>query len=205
MDENKNKKKHITLGFLTSWILGTLFLLVGVMCFLNTKEYTVGFGLSCLFIGSILLPPIRNFVHQKTGQSMSSGLRIVLVIISFGVASSFLPETEELLGIDDFTEIISSQIPNAIAATTKHNLDILGYIKNDIINRCKIDMGEYGSMIVKGCVDQDIKAYKALQKYSEKYSGLIARCKIDMMDYGWMIMKSCIDQDIKAQKALDDY
>ncbi|MBK8814059.1 MAG: toxin-antitoxin system YwqK family antitoxin [Methylococcaceae bacterium] len=35
----------------------------------------------------------------------------------------------------------------------------------EIIQRCRSSMGEYGSAMVKACVDQDIEAEKALRKY----------------------------------------
>jgi antitoxin component YwqK of YwqJK toxin-antitoxin module len=35
----------------------------------------------------------------------------------------------------------------------------------EIISRCRKQMGEYGAAMVKACVDQDIEAEKALQKY----------------------------------------
>lgn len=35
----------------------------------------------------------------------------------------------------------------------------------EIISRCRTQMGKYGAAMVKACVDQDIEAEKALQKY----------------------------------------
>ena len=40
-----------------------------------------------------------------------------------------------------------------------------GDIKSEIINRWRNDMGEYGAMMVKACVDQDVEAGDALDRY----------------------------------------
>jgi len=38
-------------------------------------------------------------------------------------------------------------------------------VMQEIINRCRTQMGEYGAAMVKACIDQDIEAEKALLKY----------------------------------------
>lgn len=38
-------------------------------------------------------------------------------------------------------------------------------LTQEIIKRCRSQMGEYGSTMVKACVDQDIEAEKALNRY----------------------------------------
>jgi len=66
-------------------------------------------------------------------------------------------------------------------------------------------MGTYGSSLVKACVDQDIKAIVALNKYPSKYNPSIDRCMGQMRDYGYSLVKACVDQDIEAEKALSHY
>ena len=78
-------------------------------------------------------------------------------------------------------------------------------VKQEIIQRCRSQMGEHGAAIVKACVDQDIKALVALNKYPEKYKSIIGRCLGQMKEYGYAIVKACADQDIKAEKALSNY
>ena len=80
-------------------------------------------------------------------------------------------------------------------------------IKEEIMNRCKNQMGEYGSTIVKACVDQDIGAVISLSKLIEtkKYDSIIFRCMNQMKDYGYIIVKACVDQDIQAEKDLSNY
>jgi hypothetical protein len=38
-------------------------------------------------------------------------------------------------------------------------------LMQEIIARCRTQMGEYGAAMVKACVDRDIEAENALQKY----------------------------------------
>lgn len=38
-------------------------------------------------------------------------------------------------------------------------------VKDEIIERCKKQMGNYGSSMVKACVDQDLEAEEALKNY----------------------------------------
>lgn len=77
--------------------------------------------------------------------------------------------------------------------------------KQEIIARCRTSMGEYGSMMVKSCVDQDLTALIALNKYQKRHGSIIGRCMNTMEEYGYMMVKSCVDQDIKAEKELGDY
>lgn len=78
-------------------------------------------------------------------------------------------------------------------------------VREEIIARCRAQMGEYGSAMVKACVDQDIEALNALASYPEKAKPFIARCNQQMVEYGWAMVKACTDQDIEAEKALGGY
>lgn len=98
-----------------------------------------------------------------------------------------------------------SNVSSDTAPTSRKKAGIPNDIKAAILDRCKMDMQDYGSTLTKACVDQDIKAYKSLQTYSSEYSQLIERCRRDMLGHGWMLVKACVDQDVKAQKALDRY
>ena len=73
-----------------------------------------------------------------------------------------------------------------------------------IISRCREEMGEYGSAMVKACADQDIEAYQALGSYPVELRTFIDRCEKEMGRYGWSMVKACADQDIDAERALND-
>lgn len=75
----------------------------------------------------------------------------------------------------------------------------------EIISRCRSQMGEYGSAMVKACVDQDIKAADLLTRYPLEAKSLIARCHSQMGEYGWAITKACVDQDMEAERELREY
>lgn len=79
--------------------------------------------------------------------------------------------------------------------------------RQEIIQRCRATMGEYGASIVKACADQDIEALAALQSDSiySQYSSVVQRCMRQMKEYGYVIVKACADQDIRAEEELDNY
>ena len=78
-------------------------------------------------------------------------------------------------------------------------------VKQEIIKRCKSQMGEYGASMVKACVDQDIEAVIAINKLPDEYNSIVGRCMEQMREYGFSMVKACADQDIEAEKALNNY
>lgn len=78
-------------------------------------------------------------------------------------------------------------------------------VKDEIIDRCRTQMGEYGAALVKACVDQDIEALAQLNDYPEKYDPIIGRCMSQMSSYGYSLVKACTDQDIEAEEAISRY
>ena len=78
-------------------------------------------------------------------------------------------------------------------------------VKDGIIERCRAQMSDYGSAMVKACVDQDLEAFNALVKYPGESKELIERCKGQMVTYGWNMVKACADKDIEAETALQRY
>ena len=93
MTENDQKGK-ITLGLITSWGLGSLFLLAGIACIADPDAS--GAVVPMLLVALLLLPPVRGFVHQKTGKSLSMSLRVVCVLILMGFAAAAMPKTNSL-------------------------------------------------------------------------------------------------------------
>jgi hypothetical protein len=78
-------------------------------------------------------------------------------------------------------------------------------VTQEIIMRCRTQMQEYGSAMVKACVDQDIAALRALNGYPTEHQAIVSRCYRQMKDYGYAMVKACADQDIQAEEALKTY
>jgi len=78
-------------------------------------------------------------------------------------------------------------------------------VKDEIIERCRAQMGEHGSAMVKACVDQDLEAFSTLMKYPSESKEIIDRCKGQIVSYGWNMVKACTDQDTEAKTALQKY
>lgn len=103
---------------------------------------------------------------------------------------------------DHYRWKLGEQNKKSSSTTTKVN--VANDIKQEIIQRCKSQMGDYGAAIVKACVDQDIEALVALYKYPEKYVLIIGRCLSQMKEYGYAKVKACADQEIEAEEALSN-
>ena len=96
-------------------------------------------------------------------------------------------------------ESLSQEVPESSADASEEAAE-----RKRIISRCREEMGEYGSAMVKACADQDIEAYQALASYSGELRTFIDRCEREMGRYGWSMVKACADQDIDAERALND-
>lgn len=94
--------------------------------------------------------------------------------------------------------------PEAIAVQPERSPKVanaVASVRSSAIERCREAMGDYGSAMVKACVDQDVAAYQALASYSA-HEAMINRCRRNMESYGWAMIKACVDQDIEAEDAL---
>lgn len=78
-------------------------------------------------------------------------------------------------------------------------------VKKEIIDRCKVQMGAYGSAMIKACVDQDLSAVAEIKQIPGEYKKAVARCMKQMRQYGFAMVKACAEQDIEADKALKEY
>ena len=74
--------------------------------------------------------------------------------------------------------------------------------RDEVIERCRRDLGEFGSAMVKACVDQDLTALRSLQEYPLEHQAILERCFRDMGEFGPAMVKACADQDIAAEEAL---
>ena len=85
------------------------------------------------------------------------------------------------------------------------SLNTIAGEREEIIAHCRKQMSEYGSAMVKACVDQNIEAANSLAVYPAKAKPFISRCYGQMSEYGWVMVKACVDQDIEAEKSLGGY
>lgn len=100
--------QKITLGFLTSWVTGGFFLLVGVSSMLppaSPLEMTA----ACFLCAAILLPPIRQRCFQYTKMSLSTPLRIIailgaLMFIGYNAQNDHMNEISSSAAYQDITK-----------------------------------------------------------------------------------------------------
>ncbi|WP_110947389.1 hypothetical protein [Pseudomonas bohemica] len=92
-------------------------------------------------------------------------------------------------------------LPVVFSAVAQADVDV----KKEIIDRCKSQMGQYGSAMVKACVDQDLEAVEKIGRIPDQYKSTVARCLKQMRQYGFSLVNACAEQDIEADKALSKY
>jgi len=68
---------------MTSWLFGVVFLIAtfGELFMPLTDRQTRWPALISLLIAALTLPPFRRLVHQKTGKSLSTPARVILVLV----------------------------------------------------------------------------------------------------------------------------
>lgn len=78
-------ERKITLGFVVSWILGVLLGISGIPFLFQGQILS---GILFIVAALVLLPPVSQYVKEKSGFSLSRGLKLVLVIVLMIVAWS---------------------------------------------------------------------------------------------------------------------
>lgn len=78
-------------------------------------------------------------------------------------------------------------------------------VKQEIIDRCRASMGEYGSSLVKACVDRDIEALQQLNQLVEAQGAIVGGCMNRMREYGFAMVLACAERDIQAEEELSKY
>jgi len=79
MSEQTTPSKKISVGLILSWIFGVLFALTGIISVFSEPIP----GLVMLIMAAVLLPPVTKLVDQKWKFHLSSGMKIVVIIIGF--------------------------------------------------------------------------------------------------------------------------
>ena len=77
MSEQTTPSKKISVGLILSWIFGVLFALTGIISVFSEPIP----GLVMLIMAVVLLPPITKLVDQKWKFHLSSGVKIVVIVI----------------------------------------------------------------------------------------------------------------------------
>lgn len=105
--DNQKEEKHITLGFVISWIFGIILGISGIMMIFSKPLI----GLLLVIAAGLLLPPINKLIKDKFKISLSTGLRIVIVIIILIIAGIQMsgPKEQQPQGQTPSTQTQTSQ------------------------------------------------------------------------------------------------
>lgn len=162
MTENKDSK--ITLGSIASWILGSLFLLSGVASFADPD--TAALAVIFLVIACMLFPPVRSFLYKKSGKSISTGVRIVAIIILLSMAGMSLPDSRSSTNTDFSTTSENSSLSN-VGEVKKS-----GITKGLDVESFNFEAGEYGTQTITGILkNNSSKQYSYVQLEFNLYDG----------------------------------
>ena len=77
--------------FYLNWILGGLFVLLGIIGLFNSFV----FGFMFLVIAFILIPTTSSFIEKKTKFKLNALKRIIIIIICFSIGGSFVKNDEQ--------------------------------------------------------------------------------------------------------------
>ena len=75
---------------------------------------------------------------------------------------------------------------------------------SDIISGCAMSNAEFGTDMIRICINENKTARADLQAYPEQYKALVDRCT-RRKEMGWGIVKRCVDEDIAAKPVLEAY
>jgi hypothetical protein len=78
-------------------------------------------------------------------------------------------------------------------------------LKAEIVPKCILAVGEWGTDMVELCVQQEVSALEAVLQYRTQAKGSVARCTERWKRAGWTEVKACVEHDIEATAALADY
>jgi len=137
----------ITLGLIASWGFGGFFMLGGIIGLLEDPML----GICAISASALLLPPARDFVHQKTNKSLSSGVRFVAVITLLGIGGAASSNS-------DLSSTGSSSSGDILASLSK--IDDRGLNVSDL----ELARGQYGVKTVTGILENtNNKEYSYVQ------------------------------------------
>jgi len=78
-------------------------------------------------------------------------------------------------------------------------------LNDEAVDRCMLEVGEFGSAMVQTCIEQDVAAAKAVASYPRSARETVARCTDLHKPRGWSVVKMCVDREMEADAALDAY
>jgi hypothetical protein len=119
--------KKLTLGGIFAWIFGVFFVLVGLASF--TSSFIA--GISCLVISAVLLPPVNRIFREKMNFKLSTGLKIVIIIICF-IIFSMAVETDTNPSTADTTPA-ATHTPEAPTPSATLDEPELGSYENPVL------------------------------------------------------------------------
>lgn len=95
---------------------------------------------------------------------------------------------------------------DAVADPTGHGapVEATNDERSKIIAGCLSQTGEFGTVMTRACVKQDLAAYEALLAYPEPCASFVVRCAKQLGQHGWGMVKICVDKDIESARAMAD-
>lgn len=122
----------------------------------------------------------------------------------FAMKASVASEREHATMVNQNMERLACL--DAIANPTGHGapVEATSDERSKIIAGCLSQTGEFGTIMTRMCIEQDLAAYEALLTYPEQCAPSVVRCAKQLGQHGWGMVKICVDKDIESARATAD-
>lgn len=228
MSEQTTPSKKISVGLILSWIFGVLFALTGIISVFSEPIP----GLVMLIMAAALLPPVTKLVDQKWKFHLSSGMKIVVIIIGliiFGAtidtsnvsttqqAEQQKEEQQATQNEDVVNETATTEQVNEEQPKTETNEQVANDEKTEIIptpEKAEIPEEAEPAPAPSETVSQKnaVKSAKAYLDYSAfSYTGLIKQLEYEQFSHADAVYGAdnsgadWFEQAAKAAKAYMEY
>jgi tRNA_anti-like len=163
------KAKNITLGSVFAWLFGSVVVLAGIVT-LFTHPVS---GILFLVVAAIILPPAYSAIKSKLHINLSTGLRVVIVIIIFIIIGSTIGRPDTTATVKESNAVAAPVVKAPVQPTIKVTADQLmsDYTANEVSADAKyknnvIEVSGIVETIGKDIVDTPYIALKTGGQYS---------------------------------------
>jgi len=172
MDQKEPKK--VTLGLVLSWTLGVFFAIGGFgMLFTNFFS-----GLLVLLVAVILLPPANKFIEKKLNFTLSTGLKIVLILVLLTLGGLMLNKSEDSTDLDTAVDDLNESVDDLKEAVGNDTEEKEQEEKEEEIVYTKVELGTFFE-------EYETNEVNAQEKYVGNYietTGTVTDVSKDILD-----------------------
>ncbi len=143
---------------------------------------------------------------QPTRRKWQLMVMIAMAAASFaiGASTAWTDDWQRCMTIEQEAERLACLDAAAGVTGRPHPTDTGRDERSVIISRCQAQTGEFGSVMVKACIVEDMAAYEALQASPAEHTPFIEHCLDQLGQHGWGMVRICVERQIEAQGTVAD-